>query len=123
MTSTELVEYNRRWVRLHQDNLHQREAARRIEALCDALDHLREDRDTQGRYLSVVAELARTTDMPHREVMEALGFKAERDRLAAIVDRVREMADTAPPLMTRSGYVAGVVSASALRTALEGTDS
>lgn len=46
--------------------------------------------------------------------------RAERDDLAVTVARVRGMAVTAPPLMTKSGYVAGVVSASALLAAIKG---
>ena len=63
-------------------------------------------------------------DLDVERLTSLLAYAREsRDAYAATLDRVREMADSAPPLMTKSGYVAGVVSASALLAAIEGTDS
>lgn len=38
MKRSDLIAYNRRWVELHKDNQYQREAAKRITVLCNALE-------------------------------------------------------------------------------------
>lgn len=79
------------------------ESAEDVPWLLDEVERLRAERDRLSSLLAYARE--------------------SRDAYAATLDRVREMADSAPPLMTKSGYVAGVVSASALLAAIEGTDS
>lgn len=81
---------------------------------CECIERLRADRDEQGRFLSVVAEFARTTDMSPAEVMAAVGAKADADRLAATVERVEDLV-TAHYLDTHMGR--------AVLAAIEGTDS
>src|SRR5699024_4569584 len=90
-TPLDLVADNRKWLRLHEHNKYQAEAARRITVLLAEVERLRADRDEQGRFLSAVADAVRTTGLSVSEVLSALGVKTERDRLAATVDRVRAL--------------------------------
>src|SRR5699024_11678193 len=115
----DLVADNRKWLRLHEHNKYQAEAARRITVLLAEVERLRADRDEQGRFLSAVADAVRTTGLSVSEVLSALGVKTERDRLAATVDRVAAIVE--PPHIATLENLSEVIDCA--RAAIEGTDS
>jgi len=109
----DLVEYNRRWVETHSNNTYQAEAARRITALLDAL------------------EAAQTEAARWKHAYEmAEPLLTDRDRLAATVERVRELMGRMHEFAHTTGPCghgcSGCVTARwehDLRAAIEGTDS
>ena len=128
-TPLDLVADNRKWVRLHENNAHQAEAARRITALLAEVERLRADRDEQGRFLSAVADAVRTTGLSVSEVLSALGVKTERDRLTDTLDWVRAVCAEHWEYQTRREAKFGRTGSSCIchacevMRAIEGTDS
>ena len=74
-----VVGYARRWIELHRENKFQREAAKIMQRVVDALESVRTERDDA---LARIAEAANVIERV-REV------EAERDAAVAAIERVR----------------------------------